>query len=373
VKRLLLLGAGGAPSLNLTRSLRKAPEPFYLIGADADRYALLRAETDERHLVPRSDEEDYLRVVRDIVRESRAELVLVQSDPEVAVISAHRDELGARTLLPRHETVTLCQDKFQSYQRWREAGLPVPRTRMLHTPDDLARAFDAFGPALWLRAIKGAAGRGSLPVDDLRRAQMWMDLQDGWGQFTAAERLTSRSTTWQSIWFEGELVVAQSRERCYWEFANRAPSGVTGITGAGMTVSDPVIDDIAVRAVMAVDSRPHGIFGVDLTYDRNGVPNPTEINIGRFFTTHLFFTEAGLNMPYIVVKLAFGEAPPALERRLNPLPPGLVWIRGMDIEPILTTVEEVERVRLRLVERRAAIGSNQASARPQQAGTMERQ
>jgi carbamoyl-phosphate synthase large subunit len=37
--------------------------------------------------------------------------------------------------------------------------------------------------------------------------------------------------------------------------------------------------------------------GVDMAYDRNNVPNPNEINISRFFTTVLFFTEAGLNMP----------------------------------------------------------------------------
>ena len=29
----------------------------------------------------------------------------------------------------------------------------------------------------------------------------------------------------------------------------------------------------------------------------NGVPNPTEINISRFFTTVRFFTEAGINFP----------------------------------------------------------------------------
>ena len=51
-----------------------------------------------------------------------------------------------------------------------------------------------------------------------------------------------------------------------------------------------MVDEIALRAITAVDGSPHGIFSVDLTYDDEGVPNPTEINIGRFFTTHLFFT-----------------------------------------------------------------------------------
>jgi hypothetical protein len=33
----------------------------------------------------------------------------------------------------------------------------------------------------------------------------------------------------------------------------------------------------------------------------------TEINVGRFFTTHQFFTALGLKLPYICVKLAFGS------------------------------------------------------------------
>jgi len=87
---------------------------------------------------------------------------------------------------------------------------------------------------------------------------------------------------------------------------------------------------------------PHGIFGVDLTYDALGVPNPTEINIGRFFTTHYFFTQAGLNLPEIYVNIALDREFPKLSREINPLPDGLVWIRGMDVEPILTTVSELD-------------------------------
>ena len=92
-----------------------------------------------------------------------------------------------------------------------------------------------------------------------------------------------------SLWKDGELVVAQGRKRLYWELAKISPSGVTGATGTGLTYSDTELDDIARRAVLAVDNKPDGLFGVDMAYDRNGIPNPTEINISRFFTTHKFF------------------------------------------------------------------------------------
>ena len=59
----------------------------------------------------------------------------------------------------------------------------------------------------------------------------------------------------------------------------------------------------------------------------------TEINIGRFFTTIYFFTKAGLNMPAIYRDLALEGRHPKLERKRNPLPTGLAWVRGMDVEP----------------------------------------
>jgi carbamoyl-phosphate synthase large subunit len=81
-----------------------------------------------------------------------------------------------------------------------------------------------------------------------------------------------------------------------------------------------------------------------MTYDNSGVPNPTEINIGRFFTTHYFFTKAGVNFPEIYCDLALEGRFPALERKINPLPDGLVWIRGMDVTPVLTTSEELAKL-----------------------------
>ncbi len=151
-------------------------------------------------------------------------------------------------------------------------------------------------------------------------------------------------------------MLAQGRKRLYWELSKVSQSGVTGATGAAITVADPQVDEIAMAAVLAIDPEPDALFGVDLTYDRNGIPNPTEINIGRFFTTHLFFTELGVNMPYVFVKLACDEPVPEIPQKLNPAAPGMVWIRGMDFEPVLVPMSDIEaqRDRARAAEKEAA-------------------
>jgi len=361
-RRVLVTGAAGAPALNFVRSLRMAPERFHLIGADCNRYQLLTAETDERHLVPRASDPDYIPVLRDLAEETEAELLFAQPDVEVAVISARRDELPTRTFLPDPETIRICHDKYESYKRWRAAGLPTPETRLIATQGDLRDAISDFGN-LWLRACAGAAGNGSLRTADFQQACIWIGQHDGWGSFTAARYLSPTSVTWQSIWYEGDLVVAQGRRRLQWEFSDRAPSGVTGITGAGVTIRDERVDEIARQAIFAIDDRPHGIFAVDMTLDAGGVPNPTEINIGRFFTTSLFFTTAGLNMPYIYTRLALGETAPVPEPRINPLPPGLLWVRGMDREPVLTTLAEADAAGDSLEARRSRAGAASRSRR----------
>ncbi len=356
MKRILVTGAGGAAATNFTRSLRLVKdEQFHLIGVDADKYYLQRAETDERYLIPLCSDPDYLPIINDIVRETGADLLFAQPDAEIECISTNREQIACRVFLASKETVKICQNKYLSFEKWKQAGLPVPDTMMIDNENDLHKAFREFGPKIWIRAVQGSFGKGSLPTDNVEQAKAWLDFQKGWGNYSAAVCLLPESITWQSIWNNGELITAQGRKRLYWEFANRAPSGITGLTGTGVTISDPVLDELAQKAIHAIDPAPHGIFSVDMTYDVRGTPNPTEINIGRFFTTHLFFSVLGLNMPAIFVKLAFGEPLPAMPKKINPLPEGLAWVRGMDIEPVLTSLKDIEKEVLAMESRRNSL------------------
>ena len=347
MKRILVTGAGGSPSANFIRSLRAADEEYYIVGTDADKYYLQRAEVDVKYLAPLANDPKYIDFLNYIIEKENIEFVHAQNDVEVGFLSENREKIKAKTFFPAKETVKILQDKFESFKLWEKAGIKVPKTKLIEGKDtDLDALLEEMGGSMWIRAISGAGGRGSLPVHDVKTAKNWLDFQEkngSWsGNFTVSELLEPETVTWMSVWKDGELVVAQGRKRLYWELSKISPSGVTGATGTGLTYSDAELDDIARRAVLAVDSRPDGLFGVDMAYDKNGVPNPTEINIGRFFTTHEFFTQAGLNMPEMFVKLGYGEEIPAIDNNTNPLPDGLVWIRGMDFRPVLSDMGVVE-------------------------------
>ncbi len=341
----------GAPGNNVISSLRDSGLGDYIIGQSSSPPDLFLADLDETHLVPAALDPAYRGALLRLLDRTRPDLLLVQHDFEVRAVSRLRGEiaaLGVRLPLPAQQTIETCVDKYSSYQVWAAAGLPVPKTTLLRVPSDLEEAIKQLGPEVWLRAIEGGGGRGAITTSSAELGRAWIDRFDGWGAFTAASMLGRQSVTWQSIWWEGQLVVAQTRRRYEWAFADRAPTGVTGVTRVAATAADPAIDELARASILAIDAVPHGVFGVDITYDRDGRPHLTEINIGRFFTTINFFTRAGLNMPAIIRNLALEGSMPRLDRTVNPLPEGLVWIRGMDTAPVLTSLEELHELERRL-------------------------
>lgn len=350
MKKILVAGAGGAPSEGVIYSLMQSKEQEEIIGMGSVPTDLVMSRAIRKYSIPYSYEAEYHDALLSVVDREKPDLVHFQNDIEIFYASLMRKEitaLGTRIFMPEHEVIDTCVDKWKSYLKFRDAGIKVPENIKIESEEDLRRAFHELGDAtgrIWLRASSmGAGGKGSLPTADYKMAKAWIDRHDGWGDFIAAQMLTERTVTWMSIWYEGELIVAQTRKREGWIHGNRTVSGITGVTKVGITCSDSDVDRVAMESIYAVSDHPHGIFGVDMTYDMDGFPNPTEINVSRFFTTIRFFTEAGLNMPVIFKDIALYGKRPALKKTINPLPDNLMWLRGMDTEPMLITADEINK------------------------------
>jgi len=338
VTRVLLTGAGGPAAIGVARSLGKTRNHL-LVGVDCDPHALLFAPVDARYVVPRCSDPLYLRRIQEICETERIDFLHAQPDSEVRFFSEHRKDIGARVLLPAHETVVLCQDKYATNRQLLGTGVPIPKTILLTSPEDVWGAEGLFGEEFWVRDRVGAAGRGAWHVkaSQATAAVEWVNVHDGWGGYIASEYLPGRILTWQSVWKNGELLSAQGRERLGWAMADRSPSGVTGVTGIARTTNRQDVADIGRRCVLALERAPNGIFGVDMKEGTNGVPRVTEVNIGRFFTTIQFFTELGLNMPDLYVRAGMGDVEPDMRH----LPENWYWIRSMDCEPKLVRGKDI--------------------------------
>jgi hypothetical protein len=349
MKKILIAGAGGAPSEGVINSLLKSEKGETILGMGSEPTDLVLSRAQRKYYVPYANTPEYYPALMAILRKEQPGLIHFQNDLEIFHASGFRDEIqaaGVKIFMPPHDVIDTCVHKYKTWLKLKAKGVVVPENKMIHDEQDLKSAFKELGDSegkIWLRASSiGGGGKGALPTNDFAFAKGWIERYKGWGDFVAAEMLTADTVTWLSIWYEGELIVAQTRIRKGWTHGNRTVSGVTGVTKVGQTYSDAGVDKIAIDTVMAVSDKPHGIFGVDMTYDRKGIPNPTEINISRFFTTVLFFTEAGLNLPLIFKDIALYDEFPQLEKKINPLPDGLLWLRGMDTRPRLMRPSDIE-------------------------------
>ena len=349
MKKILVAGAGGAPTEGVVFSLLKNPNN-YVIGMGSEPTDVILSKADKKYYVPYANTNEYKDKLLEILNKEKPDLVHFQNDLEIYHSSLIREEIkatGTKIFMPDHSVIDTCVHKYKSYQAFKKAGVIVPVNITIDTEEDLKRAFKELGDSqgkIWLRDSGiGGGGKGALPTNDYMLAKSWIDHYKGWGDFIAAEMLTPKTVTWLSVWHEGELILAQTRAREGWTHGNRAISGVTGVTKVGVTVSDEQVTQIAINTVKAVSDKPHGIFGVDMAYDKNGIPNPTEINISRFFTTVRFFTEAGVNFPEIFKQLALGEKISIKKGIINPLESGLMWVRGMDTEPRLVVKDSLEQ------------------------------
>ena len=348
--RILVPGAGGPGTVNLCRSLKRAPEAVELVGTDCDRAFAALALTDEVWEVPRASAgAQYIDAVRAIVSERDIDVIVPNNSIEIRALAEHQEDLGAAICIPSIPALDRANSKWASWEIWSESGIPVPKTEVLHNRDDVQQAFADMGPPpVWVRGA-GIPGKGigvaSLPCRTVRQAVQWVEYWEGWGGMIASELLEGRNLTWIGLYDHGRLVTCQTRERDRYVIPHVSPSGITGAPALSHTVHRDDVHDIATRAVAALDPEWHGVVFVDLKEDSDGVPRVTEANAGRFGTTHFFYTCAGLNLPWLLVLLALGRELPDVPAR-NPLPADLYWIRTLDAGPVLIDGEDLRAGRL---------------------------
>ena len=337
--RILITGAGGSAASNFRDAIMLSGRDYEIVATDIRPYHLELIEAEKKFIVPPVGEPGYLERINEIIAVEAIDFVHPQPDPEVAFLAKHHDQLAAPTLLPDGDAVALCQDKMAFNAHMRALGVPVPEAVHITSQDDLRAAIDKLlgvSPRVWLRAIRGAGSRASLPIDSFYQADGWIDYWRSfrgldYTDFMASELLPGHEFAWQSLWHNGELITSQARERVEYFWGNHMPSGQSSSPSVAKTVNRDDVNRAGEAAVRAVSAKPNGVFCVDMKENAAGRPMITEINAGRFFTTSNFFAHAGINMPDMYVQLGLGNELTETPPRYNPLPENLYWIRMIDM------------------------------------------
>jgi len=338
MKKILVTGCGGAAAANFIASLRGADEEFFIIGTDSNKFHLELSDADVRYILPSALEPTYLEKLNEIIEKEKIDFVHPQPDPEVLFLSRNREHVKTLLFLPSKQTIEICHNKMDLVNKLRNKQIPTAESYVVENETNLSNQVDKLlenNEKVWLRAIRGAGARASLPIKNTIHGKIWIDYWNtmkgiGYGQFMISEFLPGKEFAFQSIWKDGKLLTSQARERVEYLFGFLTPSGQTSSPSIACTVHRDDVNDIATKAVLSLDEDATGVFCVDLKENKEGIPCVTEINAGRFFTTSNFFATAGSNMPLYYIKMAFGETLPELSQ-YNPIEKGLYWIRGMDM------------------------------------------
>lgn len=355
MKRILLLGAGGPAGVNFARCL-ELEKDIEIYGVDTNRYNLNLAKLHCKQVFGRPYSRNFaghIDYYNEIIEEYDIDFVHAQPDPEVHLISLHRKYLKAKTFLPDHNIIDICQDKLLTADLWDEPfdGLTHPilieRTDSLFTK--LMEIYNRFGSPYWLRATQGAGGKASLYVNKIEYAYHWLKFWFSYDKdivFMAQPYLTEPNIAWQSLWKDGELIVSQGRNRLEALYGRMAVSGISGSSSVSKLNNHFRANKAGIKAVKTIDPKPHGVYSVDLMGHLGNIV-PTEINAGRFFTMSYLLGKASIetntprgNIPLMYIKLAFGEDIP-LGLPLNVLPSDLYWIRHVDCGTHLIKKEDL--------------------------------
>jgi len=175
---ILITGGGGAAASNFRNALELTGRDYRVVASDASPYHLELLDADARYLVPTATEPGYLDAINEIIEAESVDFVHPQPDIEVAVLAEHRDKLAAPVFLPDASAVALCHDKMAFNAHLKSSGVAVPEAVHVTSQDELRKAIGdllVIAPRVWLRAIRGAGSRASLPIDSYYQGDAWID------------------------------------------------------------------------------------------------------------------------------------------------------------------------------------------------------
>ncbi|MGC8974403.1 MAG: hypothetical protein ACP5KY_09445 [Thermoproteus sp.] len=349
--RILVTGIGGMGGFNFVSALRYAERELgglFIVGTDHSPYHIMFADVDVRVRSPRHDDPEFLKLLVELARRYSIEFLHPHPSVEAKVVSENRDvflKMGVKLYLPDIRAIYPSKDLIA--EQLRAADVPVPETVVVRDEEDVYRAFDALGGPLWIRAKEGAGGRLSLKVNSPEEALYWIRLNAVQGRakpgdFLLQRYLPGRDVAYDSLWYEGRLVMAYARERLEYPLRHISLSGITGTPSVARSIREPEVDDVGRRAVLALDPRPHGFYSVDLKQGADGRFYVTEVD-GKWHTTAPLWGEAFaraygdqcMNLAFVYLELGLGRPARCGEGRVDAFPECHYLIRQMDMGVLL--------------------------------------
>ncbi len=158
---------GGGHGEQILKALRLAETPYRIVGSDMSAYSSGLAQVDEPCIMPPARDPAYVDSLLGVCRAQRVEVLFHGSEPELRVMSEHRDVFaGAGVFLPLNpvEVIDTCLDKVRTMEALTAAGFAVPPYKAIRTVEE-AEAFKHL-PAVLKPSVGGGGSANLYLVQD---------------------------------------------------------------------------------------------------------------------------------------------------------------------------------------------------------------
>ena len=161
------VGRRGRLMLDFRRSLAGKGR---VVGTDNWSVAPALFLADKMYVVPKIRERNYLETVLDICSREDIKAIATFIDPEIELLSAHREVFLSRGILPlcpSERTAHLCFDKYEMFKHLRDHGVRTVLTyrNLASFKEGLEKGEIAF--PVFVKPVSGSGSVGARRVDDM--------------------------------------------------------------------------------------------------------------------------------------------------------------------------------------------------------------
>ncbi len=167
MKTILVSGASGIVGYGTLKSLRAAEPAYRLIGTTIYDDSVAPAFCDVFEQAPLTNDPGYIDWLCGIIKKHNVAMIIPGIDVDMYTWNENRErieaETGTKIMLNNPDLITLCQDKWNFYEKMREAGSShLIESRLEGTFSELK---EAFGLPFLLKPRRGFASKGIVIVE----------------------------------------------------------------------------------------------------------------------------------------------------------------------------------------------------------------
>ena len=123
---ILILSAGGPAGYGVIKSLKDMNFDGGIVSVDNDELAVGFHMSHKHYVVPKIDDEDYVKVIFRIVHKEKIDLIL-PTGPDIEPISKSAHLFEGKLFMSDYESIMDCTDKWRFYNKCKDK-FPLPKT-----------------------------------------------------------------------------------------------------------------------------------------------------------------------------------------------------------------------------------------------------